>query len=109
MPVERADAAEWLPARLSETEPGTVLVVFHSVMWQYLGTDTQNALRAALAGAGAGATPETPLAWLRMEPHPETYAPAELRLTLWDGGSCSPRERLLATTGFHGGALTWLA
>ena len=46
--------------------------------------------------------------WLRLEPHPETYAPALLQLTLWDGRVAEPAPRLLATTGFHGGVITWL-
>jgi hypothetical protein len=42
---------------------------------------------------------------LRLEPNPETYAPAELKVTLWDGSD--PQDHLLATTGFHGGSITW--
>ena len=50
-----------------------------------------------------------PLAWLRLEPNAEHYVPAELRLTVWNGETSAPEERLLATTGFHGGPITWLA
>ena len=38
----------------------------------------------------------------------QNYVPAELRLTLWDGSHTTGRERLLATTGFHGGPLDWI-
>ena len=76
-------------------------------MWQYLTDDARAVITDALADAGAAATRYTPLAWLRLEPNPETYMPAELRLTLWDG-TRRPREELLATTGFHGGVVHWL-
>ena len=36
------------------------------------------------------------------------YVPAELRLTVWDGRNEEGRERMLATTGFHGGPINWL-
>jgi hypothetical protein len=49
------------------------------------------------------------LAWLRLEPHPQTYIPGQLRLTLWAGHTQAPKDRLLATTTFHGGPITWLA
>jgi hypothetical protein len=62
-------------------------------------------MRALLEDAGARATPQAPLAWLRLEPPNRTLAGrdvkpglAELRLTRWPGGS----ERLLAHAGYHG-------
>jgi len=105
--IDRADAASWVGDQLRDRRSGTVLVVYHSVMWQYLDAATQDAVREQLDAAGRAATPDAPLAWLRLEPNPATYVPAELRLTLWDGGSAAPPERLLATTGFHGGPITW--
>ena len=107
--IDRADAASWLGAQLDPRQPGTALVVYHSVVWQYLDAPTRAAVREQLAHAGRRATADTPLAWLRLEPHPSTYAPAELRLTLWTGRATGPDERLLATTSFHGGPITWLA
>jgi len=107
--IDRADVRDWLPAQLRDPHPGQVLVVFHSVFWQYLDADIRATLRAHLADAGRGATPDAPLAWLRLEPNAENYVPAELRLTTWDGSPGTGRERLLATTGFHGGPIEWLA
>jgi hypothetical protein len=106
--IDRADAVDWLGAQLAEPARGSATVVFHSIVWQYLGDEAQAGIRAALDAAGRRATPDAPLAWLRLEPHPETYAPAQLHLTLWDGRVAEPAPRLLATTGFHGGAITWL-
>jgi hypothetical protein len=103
--IDREDCATWLPRVLAERTPGTVMVVMHSVMWQYLTVNQRAACRRAIEAAGARATPDSPLAWLRLEPHPETYFPGELRARIWDG--TDDRETLLATTGFHGGSLAW--
>ena len=106
--IDRADAADWLSEQLEARKRGTALVVYHSVVWQYLEERTRAELVVRLEEAGAAATREAPLAWLRLEPHPATYAPAELRLTLWDGRTREPRDVLLATTSFHGGPVEWL-
>jgi hypothetical protein len=103
--IDEADAATWVPHELSKRTEGTVLVIMHSVVWQYLGLETTEAITDAMDEAGAKATPDSPLAWLRLEPNPETYAPAELRVTMWDGSDA--QEHLLATTGFHGGSIAW--
>ena len=57
-----------------------------------------------LEDAGAAATADTPVAWLRLEPHPETFFPGELRVRIWDG--TGDQEHLVANSGVHGGALT---
>ena len=106
--IDRADVIDWLPGQLREPHEGAALVIFHSVFWQYLDAGTQAALRAELEAAGAAATPDAPQAWLRLEPNVANYVPAELRLTVWDGRAREGRERLLATTGFHGGPIKWL-
>jgi hypothetical protein len=103
--IDEADAATWVPHELAGRTQGTVMVIMHSVVWQYLDPETVEAITGAMVEAGAGAKPDSPLAWLRLEPNPETYTPAELRVTLWDGSE--PRDHLLATTGFHGGPITW--
>jgi len=105
--IDRAGVEEWLPAQLERRTPGHTLVVYHSVFWQYLDERTRRTVRTMLQQAGQRSTAATPIAWLRLEPTPETYVPAELRLTLWDGRTSDPPERLLATTGFHGGGMSW--
>jgi hypothetical protein len=99
--VERADAAAWLRSRLAAPMPGVATVVFHSIVIQYLDATSREGVLATIAAAGARATPQAPLAWLRMEPGGDE---TEVRLTLWPGG-----ERLLATAGFHGRPVRWLA
>src|SRR5262249_55670831 len=61
--IDRADAREWVPRQLAERHPGTTLVMFHSVVWQYLGDATHEAIRSALDVAGRSATADAPLAW----------------------------------------------
>ena len=82
--------------------PGVASVVFHSIVMQYLSAADRRRVASALAEAGSRATGRAPLAWLRMEPGGEQ---AEVRLTLWPGGS----ERLIASAGFHGRPVRWLA
>jgi hypothetical protein len=94
-----------VPHELAGRIQGTVMVIMHSVVWQYLELETAEAITRAMAEGGADARPDLPLAWLRLEPNPETYAPAELKVTIWDG--LAQQDHLLATTGFHGGSITW--
>src|ERR1700678_3270624 len=74
-----------VPHELAGRIQGTVMVIMHSVVWQYLERETADAITKAMVEAGADAKPDSPLAWLRLEPNPETYAPAELKVTICDG------------------------
>jgi hypothetical protein len=96
--VEGSDAAEWVAARLQEPQHGVATVVFHSIVWQYLPVMTRERIVGTLARAGANASADAPIAWLRMEPGVDPAKAAELRLRVWPGG----HDRLLATTGYHG-------
>lgn len=95
--VEVADAVDWTRRRVEPVE-GALTVLFHSVFWQYMPSESQAALADAIAGIGARATPEAPFTWLRMEPPPTNMATMEVRLTTWPG--C--RDRRLATVHPHG-------
>jgi len=101
--VEAADAVAWT-ARTAAPRAGAATVVFHSVFFQYMPAQSQAALIAALDAHGAAATPDAPLAWLRMEPPPNNLAAMELRLTMWPGG----QERHLANVHPHGAWVEWL-
>ena len=52
------------------------------------------------------ATPDAPVCWLRMEPAGEV---ADVRLSTWPGRDGGHDEELLATTGYHGPPVRWLA
>ena len=98
--VERADLADWAAARLAEPVAGVATVVAHSIVWQYVTRASRDRLRAVLTEAGARATADAPLAWLRMEP---AGAVADLRLTSWPRGG----EEVLATAEYHGVPVYW--
>jgi hypothetical protein len=102
--VDRADIPEWLARQLREPVPGRATVVFHSITWQYLTDDGRASTEAVFASAGARATGDAPLAWLRLEPSSD-LSHAELRVTTWPGGD----ERLLARCHYHLGPVRWVA
>jgi hypothetical protein len=102
VPIERASAEEWTAARLAEHRPGTATVVFHSLVMQYLRQSARSRFCAAIERAGAEASEEAPLAWLRMEIGGEQ---ADVLLNLWPGGE----EELIARAGYHGRPVRWLA
>ncbi len=93
--VERRDAGDWLEEQLAEPLAGTVTVVVHSIVFQYLPTPTRRRVLALIDSAGRRATATAPFAWLRMEPGGDR---AEVRLTTWP----SARTELVATSGYHG-------
>jgi hypothetical protein len=106
--IARAPIDDWLPEQLADPVAGVATVVFHSVVWQYLPESTRALVHATLEAAGGRATATAPLAYLRLEPAPATYFPAELRITSWPGAASATDSRLLATSGFHFGPVTWL-
>lgn len=102
-PLERADAADWVEARLAPPAPaGRARVLMHSVMWQYLPGATRQRIEIAMAQAGAAARADAPLAWLRLESDglPESAA---IVLDLWPGGE----RRLLGRGDWHGRWAEW--
>lgn len=94
-PVDAADLCEWLEAQLAQRADGVATVVFHSIVWQYLDDARRGRVRTLLDGAGAEASANAPLAWLRMEPAGEL---ASVTLTTWPRG----HERIVALAGYHG-------
>lgn len=99
-PIEMADAGDWVTDRLASPVPGVATVVYHSIVLQYLPRASFDRMRSAIERAGANATPDAPVCWLRMEP---AGTVADVRLRCWPGGT----DRLLATTGYHGPPVTW--
>lgn len=101
--VEPAAADSWLEHALDEPPPpGAITIVFHSIVWLYLDEPTRGRVANALRSAGARATPDSPLAWLRMEADAEL---TRVDATLWPGGESS----LIARAGYHGRPVRWLA
>ncbi len=103
VPVDEADAADWLEPKLAAVPPaGSVRVILHSIAFQYFPSETQDRVSRSIAGAGAGASEEDAVAWLRYELLPGDRT-ASLWLRTWPG-----RDRLLARAHPHGTGVEWL-
>ena len=101
VPIQEADAAEWVVGRVHELPQGVATVVYHSIVLQYLSAEQRSGFINAIEDAGSRATERSPLAWLRFEPGGDV---AETRLKMWPGG----HDRLIATSGYHGASVRWL-
>lgn len=102
-PVEAGDAADWIERRLEAAGPaGIVRVVMHSVAFQYFPPAAQARVERHIALAGASASADAPLAWLRFEKlsQDDSYS---LRLRTWPG-----EELLLAWAHPHASTVRWL-
>lgn len=99
--LQRSSAPRWVEDRLRDLPGGVATVVYHSIFFQYMSDDERAAFVAAIEDAGRRASSGSPVAWLRFE---HGGAEAETRLKLWPGGE----DRLIATSGFHGGAVRYL-
>src|SRR5690606_23340104 len=100
--IAAADAADWLESRLGQQTDGTVHVIYHTIVWQYLPAATRARLTDAIEGRGRAATRTRPLAWLRFEADGKAPGGA-LTLTLWPGGTTRP----LARADYHGSWVDW--
>ncbi|MBI1219693.1 MAG: DUF2332 family protein [Rhodobacteraceae bacterium] len=103
-PVARADAIDWLAARLAVPQPGRLHLIFHTVAWQYFPAATQTRGLALLQAAGQRATPYAPLAHLSMEADGQSPG-AGLTLRLWPGSEAIT----LGRADFHGRWVQWAA
>ena len=102
--VDQASADEWITQQLARTN-GHATLIFHSIVWQYLGTQTQNKLKQAIYNAGKTATTTHPIVWARMEP---AGAVADIQVDVFDGSGAEPRHFRLAEIGYHGQNMNWL-
>jgi hypothetical protein len=100
----RMDAGAFVAERLAvPQEPGVTRVLYHSVMWQYLPRETRREITEAMDAAGACATADRPLAWIRLETNRETFR-HELSIRYWPGG---PDAIILAEAHPHGAWVEW--
>jgi hypothetical protein len=101
--LERAPAAEWLAGELAQRRPGTLTVVWQSVIRQYASGLEQAAMEETMAAAAARADEGEPLAWLTLEPGVDHVHAYELACQDWPGGD----RRLLALCGDLGPPVLW--
>jgi hypothetical protein len=97
--VDRLDAVA--AAQRLRLVQGRAVVLWHSVMWQYIDGDSRAAVSARLEDLGAKASEQAPLAHLSLEPAPGT---PELLVVLqtWPGS-----RRILASARPHGPPVEW--
>ena len=100
----KMNAADFVEAELAKPQAeGTTRVVMHSIVWQYVPTDQQDRVTAAIEAAGARATAERALAWIAVEANRNTHR-HELIVRYWPGGSDG---KLLAISHPHGASVAW--
>ena len=85
---------------------GTLTVLWHSIMWQYLSLPEQSTIESAIEQIGARARPESPFAHLTLEPHrrtPDAEIEFAVQARCWPGGD----DRILAACPPHGPPVVW--
>jgi len=103
--LAQGDAADWVEARLADRQaPGTMRVLMHSIVWQYLPAEGQARIAAAMAAAGARATEERPLGWVCLEADRQLNR-HDLTVRHWPGGG---ETQLRGHAHAHGFWVEWL-
>lgn len=105
--AERIDAADWIEREFSRPQgPGTCRFLFHTIVFQYLPPESQARIDSALAGAGAAATADAPLAHFAFETdyNPDGHnVGAPMTLRLWPSGEV----QTLGRADYHGRWVEW--
>jgi hypothetical protein len=108
--IESLPAADFVARELAAPAAGHVMVLMHSVVWQYVAADEQAAIQATVRAAAQRAHAGAPLAWLRLEPS-AIDGGVELRCRLWSGagaGGNDGEDVLLARAHPHAAHIEWL-
>ena len=94
--IDREDAVTWVARKLAALPEG-VTILYHSIVWQYLPAETAARITAAIEEAGARATPERRLAWVRFELDPVLLPSGEYECDVdvraWPGGALTKIAR----------------
>ncbi|MDP6978580.1 MAG: DUF2332 domain-containing protein [Myxococcota bacterium] len=99
----KQSAGDFVDAFLSQNTSGAVRVLYHSVMWVYVPRQERERITRTIRAAGAEATADAPIAWLRME-HAERDR-AALWLDFWPGAGEEPER--LAHCHYHALEVEW--
>ncbi len=101
----QADAADFVEAQLGEAQAdGTTRVLMHSIVWQYLPEFTQQRIEKAMTAAGAQATKDKALAWIRLEADRSMFRHV-LSVRYWPGDG---QWTQLGTAHAHGEWIEWM-
>ncbi len=102
--LETSSAADFVDAL--EPADGHLTVLWHSVMWQYIGPDEQQRIRARLDRIGAASSLSAPFAYITFEPRrlePGGVRRFVVTARTWPGG----QERILGEAPPHGVPVRW--
>lgn len=102
VPVEQASASGWLARQLAAPRPGTLTVVYTSLASGYFDKTEREAYKRVMLRAGRAATPEAPIAWLRLEVVRSGQMPS-LRMIMFPGKG----DRHLASGHLFGASTYW--
>ena len=94
---DEKDAAVWIHEQLANIPSNEPVLIFHSIVWQYLSRETKDQFRAEVEGFCAQR--EAPTGWLRMEPAGPV---ADLRIDIWQGAHKTHSDQVLADSSYHG-------
>ncbi len=101
--LDSEDAVRWVARQLAKPSPlSAATVVFHSIVMPYLSTEQGEELGTVIQTAGAAATEDRPLAWLRLEPT-GTYDVVAVSVDIWP----QDQHLTLATCSPHGSEVVW--
>lgn len=105
--VDRASAAPWLAAHLEEPQTaGTMRVIQHSMVLQYLPEEELKAVMASIRVAGERATADRPLARIGLEWNRDRSR-VLLCMTRWSGRPDDGCRNILAACHPYGAAIEW--
>jgi len=103
--IEKMSAGDFVDRVLGERSDGHVTVIYHSIMWLYVPSDERERIRAAIEAAGAEASADSPLAWMRMEFDDDKKA--IIWLDYWPGNSPTHQTEKLGECHYHGTSVRW--
>ncbi|HEX4472863.1 MAG TPA: DUF2332 domain-containing protein [Nocardioides sp.] len=108
--LERADAAAYVESL--HTEPSTLTVLWHSVMWQYVPPEQQERVTARLDAVGGSTASDAPLVHLFAEPTRRTAGASHefwVCARTWpaSGGRVGGEREFLGRMAAHGLPVTW--
>ena len=91
------DATEWIHEQFENISFDEPVLIFHSIVWQYLSQKTKDAFREAVNNHCTERS--APTGWLRMEPAGPV---ADLRIDIWEDKRKTHSDQVLADSSYHG-------
>jgi len=92
--IDRADAAGWVAAQIMQRPKGAATVLYHSIVWPYLGVSQRFAIESAFAQAAEDVRPDAPLVWLKMDGRALGEI-AQLSYRIWTGENGPQGEEVI--------------